>query len=61
MHGEFALSPVAATLIFVVAVLAGSSYRRVWKAEGPSWQLWLFGLLAAACLGLVGFLPLKPV
>jgi hypothetical protein len=56
----FFLTPFSATLIFVVAVLAGYRYRRVWKAEGPRWQLWLFGLVAAVCLLTVGFLPLKP-
>ena len=56
----FFLTPLTATLIFVVAVIAGYRYRRVWKAEGPRWQLWLFGLLAAVCLLAVGFLPLKP-
>ena len=56
----FFLTPLTATLIFVVAVIAGYRYRRVWKAEGPRWQLWLFGLIAAVCLLAVGFLPLKP-
>ncbi len=56
----FFLTPLTATLIFVVAVIAGYRYRRVWKAEGPRWQLWLFGLIAAICLLAVGFLPLKP-
>ena len=54
------LTPLTATVIFVVAVIAGYRYRRVWKAEGPRWQLWLFGLIAAVCLLTVGFLPLKP-
>ena len=57
---EFFLTPLTATIIFVVAVIAGYRYRRVWKAEGPRWQLWLFGLIAAVCLLTVGFLPLKP-
>ncbi len=56
----FFLTPLTATIIFVVAVIAGYRYRRVWKAEGPRWQLWLFGLIAAVCLLTVGFLPLKP-
>ena len=45
--------------MFVAAVLAGHRYRQVWKAEGPRWQLWVYGLLAAVCLALVGFLPLR--
>lgn len=57
--GEISLTPLAATAIFVVAVLAGHRYRKIWKAEGPRWQLWLFGLVAAVCLITLGFLPMK--
>ena len=56
---ELYLTPVIATGIFVTAVLAGYSYRRVWKAEGPVWQLWVYGGIAACCLLAVGFLPLR--
>lgn len=52
------LPPTLALVLFVIAVLAGHSFRRVWKAEGPTWQLWLFGGLAGICLITVGFLPL---
>jgi hypothetical protein len=52
------LTPVSATLMFVTACLAGYRYRAVWKAEGPSWQLWLFGLVAAGCLLTLGFVPM---
>jgi len=55
--GEFALSPAMATALFVIACLAGYSYRRVWKAEGPRSKLWLFGLVAAAALLTLAFLP----
>ncbi|MEM8871469.1 MAG: hypothetical protein AAGB10_06475 [Pseudomonadota bacterium] len=55
------LTPVMATGLFVVAVLAGYRYRRIWKSEGPRWQLWLFGSLAAICLLTLGFLPLRTV
>ena len=55
----FFLTPMTATLIFVVAVTAGYRYRRVWKAEGPRWQLWLFGIIAAVCLLAVRFRPQK--
>ncbi|MEM1300182.1 MAG: hypothetical protein AAGH68_12995 [Pseudomonadota bacterium] len=51
------LSPLLATGIFVIACWAGYGYRRVWKAEGPKWQLWVYGLLAAGCLLTVGFVP----
>jgi len=57
--GEIQLTSAVATAIFVLAVVAGFSYRRVWKAQGPRWQLWLFGLTAAICLMIVGFVPLR--
>lgn len=52
------LTPVSATILFVVACLAGYRYRRVWKSEGPRWQLWLFGVLAAGALLVLGFVPM---
>ncbi|MEO1795509.1 MAG: hypothetical protein AAFR53_00645 [Pseudomonadota bacterium] len=56
--GEIALTPPLATAIFVAACLSGMRYRSVWKAEGPRWQLWMYGLGAALCLGTVAFVPL---
>lgn len=57
---EFALTPAIATAIFVLACWGGYQYRRVWKAEGPAWQLWTFGLIAAVSLLTLGFVPLAP-
>ena len=56
---DLTLTPSVATVIFVAACLCGYQYRRVWKAEGPTWQLWLFGSLAAAGLMVLGFVPLS--
>ena len=53
------LSPLTATIVFVIAILSGYRYRRVWKEEGPRWQLWLFGAIAAACLLTVALVPLE--
>ncbi|WP_425052363.1 hypothetical protein [Psychromarinibacter sp. S121] len=58
---DLALTPALATALFVVACLAGYRYRRVWKAEGPRSQLWLFGLIAAISLLVLGFLPITGV
>ncbi|MGH1355105.1 MAG: hypothetical protein ACRBBS_08510 [Thalassovita sp.] len=55
---DVALTSLIATVIFVLACLCGYQYRRVWKAEGPRWQLWLFGVLAAAGLLILGFVPM---
>lgn len=53
------LTPLTATIIFLLACLCGHRYRKVWKAEGPRWQLWLYGLLAATGLLVLGFIPLN--
>nr|WP_255723196.1 hypothetical protein [Thalassobius sp. Cn5-15] len=58
ISGELALSPAVATFLFVVAVLAGTRYRSVWKAEGSAAQLWGCGLLAGGCLLILGFVPI---
>lgn len=50
-----------ATVLFVLACVAGYQYRRVWSAEGPRWQLWIYGAVAALCLATVAFLPVAAV
>ena len=55
----FALTPLVATAIFVVGVVSGYRYRRVWKTEGPAWQAWVFGSVAAASLLALAFIPLQ--
>ncbi|NDV50275.1 MULTISPECIES: hypothetical protein [unclassified Salipiger] len=55
---ELTLTPASATVLFVIACLAGYRYRSVWKAEGPRWQLWVFGLIAGAALLVLGLTPL---
>ena len=60
LASQITLTPLIATILIFLAVLAGNRYRRVWKAEGPRWQLWLFGLIAAAALLTLGFVPMAP-
>nr|WP_106609311.1 hypothetical protein [Shimia abyssi] len=55
---DLTLTPLIATTIFVAACLMGYQYRRVWKSEGPRWQLWIYGVLAASGLLVLGFIPL---
>jgi len=55
---DLTLTPLVATIIFVAACVFGYQYRRVWKAEGPRLQLWIFGVLTAAGLLILGFVPL---
>ncbi|MEM1396222.1 MAG: hypothetical protein AAGH38_02090 [Pseudomonadota bacterium] len=54
------LSPFAATAIFVIGVVAGIQYRRVWKTEDARWKAWVYGLTAAVALATVAFLPMAP-
>lgn len=56
---DLILSPALATLIFCVTCFAGYRYRRVWKAEGPTYQYWIFGLIAAGGLLILGFVPVN--
>lgn len=57
--GNLTLSPTLATLIFCVTCLAGYRYRYVWKSEGPTYQYWVFGLIAAVGLLILGFIPIE--
>ena len=59
LASQITLTPLIATILIFLAVLAGNRYRRVWKAEGPRWQLWLFGLIAAAALLVLAFVPMQ--
>lgn len=52
------LSSLAATGLFVIAVLAGHRYRRVWKTGGPAWRAWLYGSIAGLCLLALGLIPI---
>lgn len=56
---DLALTPTFAVGIFVIACVSGVQFRRVWKMEGPVWQLWLWGVTAAAGLLVLGFVPLQ--
>ncbi|MEM1377374.1 MAG: hypothetical protein AAGG69_08295 [Pseudomonadota bacterium] len=47
-----------ALVIFIIACVSGHQYRRVWKAEGPSWQLWVFGCTTAVGLLSLAFIPI---
>lgn len=58
-NSTLSLPPTLALILFVIGVVAGIQYRRVWKAEGPTVQLWVFGVIAAACLLAVGLIPLE--
>lgn len=59
LASQITLTPLVATILIFLAVLAGNRYRRVWKAEGPRWQLWLFGLIAALALMTLAFVPMQ--
>jgi hypothetical protein len=56
---DLSLTTSMATVIFVITCLCGVQYRRVWKAEGPRYQYWIYGICAAAGLLVLGFFPLE--
>ncbi|MEM6681171.1 MAG: hypothetical protein AAF607_02920 [Pseudomonadota bacterium] len=51
--------PLIAMLVFAAGIIAGHRYRKVWKQQGPRWQLWLFGSISAACLLVLAFIPIR--
>ncbi|MEM6908999.1 MAG: hypothetical protein AAF494_10005 [Pseudomonadota bacterium] len=57
--GDLGLPQAAALILFVIAIIAGQRFRRVWKEEGPDWQKWLYGGVAAAGLLSVALIPLQ--
>ncbi|MEM7663743.1 MAG: hypothetical protein AAF292_15990 [Pseudomonadota bacterium] len=59
LDANIQLSPMVATILFVIAVVAGYRYRANWKSEGPAWKAWLFGSIACVCLLTVGLVPLR--
>ncbi len=61
LASQITLTPLIATILIFLAVLAGNRYRWVWKAEGPRWQLWLFGLIAALALLTLAFVPMQGI
>ncbi|MEM8636428.1 MAG: hypothetical protein AAGF33_15785 [Pseudomonadota bacterium] len=59
LNSSIHLSPTIATILFVIAVLAGYRYRANWKREGPAWKAWVFGSIAGVCLLAVGLVPVR--
>lgn len=59
---HLSLPPALATLIFLLVVICGHNFRKVWKEQPLGWQkrAWLFGVPAAVGLLALGLLPLKP-
>lgn len=55
-------SSLAGIVILIVFVLAGKIFRENWKLKGPNWKrnCWISGLVAAACFGLLAFVPFVP-
>ena len=54
----FQLTPLTASALVIVAVVAGHRYRRNWQQEGPVWKAWLYGLVAGGALTVLAFTPL---
>ena len=58
MTDALSLPPYLALSIFIAACIAGANFRRIWAAEGPAWQLWASGLIAAIGLRVVALIPI---
>ena len=59
MHG-FHFTPLPATVLFVLAIVAGYQFRKNWRDEGPVWKSWFFGGVAAIGLISLAFIPVLP-
>ncbi|MEM6512474.1 MAG: hypothetical protein AAF660_05640 [Pseudomonadota bacterium] len=55
----FALPNSIALLLFIVAVIAGHRYRRVWKQGGSRREAWVYGLIAAVGLMGAALIPMR--
>ena len=53
------LTPLTATLLFLVLVICGRQFRETWKAQRDGWaaRAWVYGLPAAASFFALAFLP----
>ena len=55
---DLTLSSPLALAIFIAACIGGANFRRVWAREGPTWQLWVSGLIAAFGFMTIALIPL---
>ncbi len=53
------LTPQSATLLFIVACLAGYLYRRAWGRDGAVWWLWGAGFVSGAAFLILALVPLS--
>lgn len=53
------ITPFWATLLFVIAIIAGHLYRSNWKNEGPTWKLWLYGIISGTLLATIALIPIS--
>ncbi|WP_116131880.1 hypothetical protein [Tropicimonas sp. IMCC34043] len=60
MPQDMSLTPLTATLLFLVLVFAGRGFRQAWKAQAPGWKAraWVYGAAAAAAFVALAGLPL---
>ncbi|MEM1174634.1 MAG: hypothetical protein AAGI27_07455 [Pseudomonadota bacterium] len=59
MPDELTLPHTVALMLFVVAVIAGHRYRRVWKQKGSRREAWIYGLIAAVGLAAAALIPMR--
>lgn len=53
------LTPLTASALVLLMVVAGHQYRQNWRFGGPMWKAWAYGTVAGGTLLLLAFLPLR--
>lgn len=61
MPDTLVLTPLTASLLFLVLVLSGRAFRQNWKAQGDGWtfRAWLYGVPAGVSFLALAFIPLE--
>ena len=61
MLSNLYLTPVSGVILVVIVALSGHRFRKAWKEQEEGWKprAWIFGVMAAAGLCTLAFVPLK--
>ncbi|MEM7194226.1 MAG: hypothetical protein AAF402_04695 [Pseudomonadota bacterium] len=53
------ISPQLGVLLVFLTAASGHLYRKTWKNNGSRLFLWVYGLIAAISILVLGFVPLQ--
>ncbi|MEL7213013.1 MAG: hypothetical protein AAGK92_10155 [Pseudomonadota bacterium] len=61
MFDGLVLTPLTATVLFVVLVFCGRGFRQNWKAQEEGWVLrgWLYAIPVLVSFSVLAFVPLQ--